>query len=67
MLHMVLGFRILGLLITLAIAYFVYQDAEKRGMNAILWAVLTFLCCPITVIVYLIMRTQTPSVPPPPL
>ena len=65
MMHMILGIRILSFLIAVAVAYWVYTDAEKRGMNAILWAVLTFFCCPITVIVYLIMRSQTPSVPPP--
>ena len=33
---MIMTSRLIGLVIALALAYFVYQDAEKRGMNSIL-------------------------------
>jgi hypothetical protein len=48
--------QIIGLAIAAAIAFFVYKDAEGRGMNAILWAILTFLFCIIALPVYLIIR-----------
>jgi hypothetical protein len=48
--------QIIGLAIAAAIAFFVYKDAEARGMNAILWAILTFLVCIIALPVYLIIR-----------
>ena len=47
---------IIGLLIAAGIAFYVYQDASKRGMNAILWAILVFLFCIICFPLYLIMR-----------
>jgi putative membrane protein len=53
---MILIGRLIGLVIVLAISYFVYQDAEKRGMNGILWAIGTFLLCIIFLPLYLIMR-----------
>lgn len=47
-----IGFAVCGL-----IAYFVYQDAQKRGdSNSIVWAIGTFFCCPIVPIIYLIVR-----------
>ena len=36
--------------------YWVYKDAGKRGMNAIGWAIGTFLLCIIIFPLYLIMR-----------
>lgn len=48
--------QIIGLIIAAAIAFWVYKDAESRGMNAILWAILVFLFCIIALPVYLIMR-----------
>ena len=53
---MILGVRLVSFLILLAISYFVYQDAEKRGMNGILWAIGTFLICIIFLPLYFIMR-----------
>jgi len=48
---------IVGILITAAVAYWVYQDAQGRGdTGAIGWALGTFFCCPIVPIIYLIMR-----------
>ena len=48
--------QLIGLLIAAAIAYWVYQDAESRGMNGILWGIFTFLLCIIALPVYLIVR-----------
>jgi len=52
---------IIGLIIDLAICYWIYTDAQKRGMNGIVWAIATFLTCPIAPIIYLIMRKPAVS------
>jgi hypothetical protein len=61
-------YRLIGLVIAAAIAFYVYQDAKKRGMNAIGWAIGTFLLCIIFLPVYLIMRKPVivggPPTPP---
>ncbi len=44
------------LVINIAVSYWIYTDAQKRGMNGILWAILTFFTCPIAPIIYFIMR-----------
>lgn len=41
------------LILFLVIAYLVYQDANKRGMNGILWGVLVFI--PMVNILFLIL------------
>ncbi len=52
-----LGFSLIGLVVTLLVAIWVYNDAEKRAAgNSILWALGTFFCCPIVPIIYLIVR-----------
>jgi hypothetical protein len=48
-----LGF---GFILNLLVAIWVYTDAQKRGGDALLWAIGTFLCCPIVPIIYLIVR-----------
>jgi uncharacterized membrane protein len=50
------GFGLIGLIIPLIAAIFVYQDAEKRGMSGIGWALGTFFLCIIFLPLYLIMR-----------
>ena len=55
-----LGF---GFIIPLIIAIFVYQDAEKRGMSGIGWALGTFLLCIIFLPLYLIMRKPVDGTP----
>lgn len=54
------GFPFLGwsmsliwLVIFLIIGYFVYQDANKRGMNGLLWGILVII--PMVGIIFLIM------------
>ncbi len=37
--------QLVGLVIAGAIAFFVYKDANERGMNGIGWAIFTFLLC----------------------
>ena len=48
--------QVIGLIIAAAIAFWVYRDAESRGMSGILWGILTFLLCIIFLPVYLIIR-----------
>jgi hypothetical protein len=38
------------------VARWVYKDAEERGMDAVLWAVLVFLFGLIALIIYLVKR-----------
>ena len=66
---MAICFVALGLLVIfLLIAFWVYQDAESRGMSGILWFILVFLLPVIGLILYLILRTerQPMGYPPPP-
>lgn len=60
---------LVGYAIAAAIAYWVYTDAKKRGMNAIGWAIGTFLVCIVFLPLYLIIRKPVlvagpPGVPP---
>ena len=50
------GGTIIGVIVDLAIAIWVYTDAQRRGMNAIGWAIGTFLVCIVFLPLYLIMR-----------
>jgi hypothetical protein len=50
-----------GYIISAAIAYWVYTDANKRGMNGVVWAIATFLICIISLPLYLIMRKPVQS------
>ena len=48
---------LLFFLIWVALAYWVYKDANKRNMdNAILWAAITFLLGLIGLVIYLLVR-----------
>ena len=54
---------ILGLAIQLALAFWVYKDATKRGMdNALLLTIVTALTGLIGLLIYLLMRPKTPPV-----
>ena len=59
---------LIGLVIDLAIVYWVYTDAKKRGNpNAVLWAVLTFFFTLIGLILYLLIgRNQGSAMGGPP-
>ena len=53
----------LGNAIQLALAFWVYKDATKRGMeNAVLLTVVTALTGLIGLLIYLLMRPKTPPV-----
>ncbi|MDH4196314.1 MAG: zinc ribbon domain-containing protein [Candidatus Aminicenantes bacterium] len=62
--HHLLGFPatviplLLMTLIWLAVVIWVYRDAEKRGMNGLLWALLVFIGSIVGLIIYLIVRTE---------
>ena len=45
----------------------VYRDAERRGMNGLLWALLVFIGNLIGLIIYLIIRTESPAKPAKPI
>jgi len=49
-------FKLVSLAILIYVTYWIYTDANKRNMNGVLWAILTFFTCPIAPIIYLIMR-----------
>jgi len=50
------GIRIIGIVVGVIAAIWVYSDAKKRGMNAIGWAIGTFLVCIVFLPLYLIIR-----------
>ena len=66
----------LGLGIAILIGILVAQDANKRGMNGVLWGILCALVCIVFLPIYLIVRkpmlaeqggvVQGPPVVPPP-
>lgn len=49
-------YGLIGLIIAGAAAFFVYQDAAKRGMNAVLWAIGVFLLLIVFLPLYFILR-----------
>jgi hypothetical protein len=49
-------FSLISFAIVVYSCYWVYTDAQKRGMPAVGWAIGTFFCWPIVPIIYLIMR-----------
>lgn len=53
--HSVLSFTMIA--IWLVVIIWVYRDAERRGMNGILWALLVFIGNIIGLIIYLILRS----------
>ena len=54
-------FYIILTIIWIAVTIWVYRDAENRGMNGILWALLVLIAIPIGLLIYLIVRTDTGS------
>ncbi|MFQ5722120.1 MAG: zinc ribbon domain-containing protein [Candidatus Aminicenantales bacterium] len=58
----------LGLfIIWIMVIVWVYRDAERRGMNGVLWALLVFIGNLIGLLIYLIVRTDSlpaPKSPP---
>ncbi len=52
-------FSLILLILWIAVIVWVYRDAERRGMNGVLWALLVFIGNLIGLIIYLIIRTDT--------
>ncbi len=50
-------------IIWFVIAYLVYQDAEKRGMNGLLWLILVLIPMVniVALIIYLVIRESQPQ------
>ena len=53
--------QLVGMCIAFIIAFWVYTDAEKRGMNAIGWAIGVFLLLIVFLPWYLIRRGKFPE------
>lgn len=51
------------LIIWIMVIVWVYRDAERRGMNGILWALLVFIGNIIGLIIYLILRSDAAFAP----
>ncbi|MGB2762973.1 MAG: zinc ribbon domain-containing protein [Candidatus Aminicenantaceae bacterium] len=52
-------FSLLLLIIWIMVIIWVYRDAERRGMNGILWALLVFIGNIIGLLIYLIVRSDS--------
>ena len=46
----------IGILIAALVAFVIHKDAKERGMNALAWAICTFLLMIVALPVYLIVR-----------
>jgi RNA polymerase subunit RPABC4/transcription elongation factor Spt4 len=51
-------------LVWIAVVIWVYRDAERRGMNGVLWALLVFLGNLLGLLIYLIIRSDPEKAPP---
>lgn len=54
------AFWVIGIVIYILIAIWVYRDAEKRGMSGVLWLIVILVAFIIGLIVYLIVRADHP-------
>ena len=52
---------VIWFVIWIAIAIWVYRDAEERGMSGALWLIIVILIGLIGLIVYLVVRTDKPQ------
>jgi len=52
---------VLALVVWIALLIWVYRDASRRGMNAVLWVIVVFFLHLLGFIVYLIARGMRPS------
>ena len=55
------GLAFLFLILWIAVIVWVYKDAERRGMNGLLWSLLVFFGHLIGLIVFLIVRQDHPA------
>jgi cbb3-type cytochrome oxidase subunit 3 len=56
-------FSLVLLIIWIVVIVWVYRDAERRGMNGVLWALLVLIGNLIGLIIYLIVRSEREPVP----
>ena len=66
-----IGISLMLIVLWGAVLVWVYRDAEKRGMNGVLWLLLVLIGNVIGLLIYAIVRSETPikrpaPVPPPP-
>ncbi|MBN1221603.1 MAG: zinc ribbon domain-containing protein [Candidatus Aminicenantes bacterium] len=52
------------LIIWIFMIVWVYRDAERRGMNGVLWALLVFIGNLVGLVIYLILRSESPRAAP---
>ena len=52
----ILMIQLAVILVGAVVGFLVYKDAKTRGMNAVLWGILSFLLFPIVPIIYLFAR-----------
>ena len=52
---------LIGLVISIYIAYWLFTDANRRGKSGVLWGILGFFFSLITLIVWLIVRPKNVS------
>ncbi len=57
--YLVAGFIIVGWSAWILMTFYVYFDAQRRGSNAVLWALFVFFGQVLGFIVYLLMRNAT--------
>jgi membrane protease YdiL (CAAX protease family) len=62
---MAIVINVISLLISILIAIYMYNDAEKRGKSGILWAIIGFFCGCIGLIIWLVVRPPIQQAPPP--
>lgn len=57
--------NIVGFIIAIVIAIFMYKDAEARGKSGILWGLIGFCCTCIGLVIWLLVRPPIQQAPPP--
>ena len=53
-----LAVGLLVLLITVGVGVWLYRDAERRGMSAVLWVIAWLVGGLVTLVIYLIVRSS---------
>jgi len=50
---------LIGLAINLAVAYYLYTDANKHGRNGVVWGIFGFFFSLITLIAYFVVKSTS--------
>ena len=56
-------FWVVGAVVAILIALWVYRDARKRSMRAVVWALFTFVFSVFALVLYLLETQEEPPVP----